>query len=256
MITTRLLRHINALRCLRLLQGGASLSRADMARAMGQTRATVGHAVAELVAEGLVIETETTASGIGRPGVALRLNPEGAQFIGIEIDTRAISALVLNLDMQVIRRYCEPTGDAFADPQAITSRILDIARSLATPQTQGLGLAIPGLVGTEGQIVNAPLLGWRNHPMQALLQADLPDWGVEVVNDAFAFASAELTGEQPPQNLLMVLLAEGIGAAQVAQGRLIAGAHGFAGELGHMRIATTSAAGKFEALAGRQDFRR
>ena len=37
-----------------------------------------------------------------------------------------------------------------------------------------MGLAVPGLVGREGQIVNAPLLGWRNHPMQTALSQVLP----------------------------------------------------------------------------------
>jgi predicted NBD/HSP70 family sugar kinase len=262
MITTRLLRHINALRCLRLLQGGASLSRADMARALGQTRATVGHAVAELAEAGLVLETETTSSpeksAIGRPGVALRLNPGGAQFIGIEIDTRILSGVVLNLDMQVTHREAQPTGPDFHDPAAMTGRIIAMAQRLAgqnPARIHGMALAVPGLVGTQGQIVNAPILGWRNHPMQSALAQALPEtWAIEVVNDAFAFAAAELAGAETPLNLLMVLLAEGIGSAHIAGGRLIAGAHGFAGELGHMRIAVQGRAAKFEALAGAAGF--
>ncbi len=259
MITTRLLRHINALRCLRLLQGGASLSRADMARALGQTRATVGHAVAELTGAGLVLEAEPAANtaektGIGRPGVALRLNPDGAHFIGIEIDTRVLTGVVINLAMQVTNRQTLPTGPDYHDPQAMTARILSLARTLAPDHIHGLGLAIPGLVGTQGQIVNAPILGWRNHPMQSALSAALPDTPIEVVNDAFAFASAELAGAETPLNLLMVLLAEGVGSAHVAGGKVIAGAHGFAGELGHMRISVQGRAAKFEALAGAAGF--
>ncbi len=254
MITTRLLRHINALRCLRLLQGGASLSRADMARALGQTRATVGHAVAELAEASLVLESETAPNGIGRPGVALRLNPEGARFIGIEIDTRAITGLLLNLNMQVTARASIPTGTDYDDPQAMTLRIIALAKSLTADPIHGLGLAIPGLVGKDGQIVNAPILGWRDHPMQAALAQAFPDMPVEVVNDAFAFAAAELAGADTPLNLLMVLLAEGVGSAHIAQGKLIAGAHGFAGELGHMRISLRGQSAKFEALAGAAGF--
>lgn len=256
MITTRLLRHINALRCLRLLQGGAALSRADMARALGQTRATVGHAVAELAEAGLILETETTPVGIGRPGVALTLNPDGAQFIGIEIDTRAITGLVLNLNMQVTARATLPAGPGFHDPQAMTARIVILARSLAAGPIHGLGLAIPGLVGHEGHIINAPILGWRNHPMQTTLREAFPDTPIEVVNDAFAFASAELADAETPLNLLMVLLAEGVGSAHIAHGKLIQGAHGFAGELGHTRIAVQGRSTKFEAMAGAAGFPR
>lgn len=265
MTTTRLLRHVNALRCLRLLQGGQSLSRADMARALGVTRATIGHAVAELTASGLVLEAaeaEPAPARIGRPGVALRLNPEGAHFIGVEIDTRAITAVRLNLDMVVTQRRVEPTGAAFADPQAMTARIVAVARSLAaeTDRITGLGVAVPGLVGRLGEVVNAPLLGWRDFPLQQALTEALPSgWTIEVGNDAFAFASAERATQAAPSSLLMVLLAEGVGSAHLAEGNLIAGAHGFAGELGHMVVAVRDGPGqiraaKFEDMAGAAGF--
>ena len=52
----------------------------------------------------------------------------------------------------------------------------------------------------------------------------------------------------------MVLLAEGIGAALVADGRLIAGAHGFAGELGHMVITVHGRTAPFEDFVGAAGF--
>lgn len=271
MITTRLLRQINAVRCLRLLQAGDGLSRADLARALGQTRATIGHAVAELAEAGLVLEIpEAAPTKPGRPGVALHLNPEGATFIGVEMDARAISAVLLGLDMRVTHRLTELTGQDFSDPAAMQARIAGLAQTLAAEarpkRLHGLGVAVPGLVGREGQVVNAPLLGWRNYPLADGLRHVLPAaWTVAVCNDAFAFASVELAGasldrtemartDQTPSNLLMVLLAEGIGAAHVANGRLVTGAHGFAGELGHMVITVRGRTGKFEDLAGAAGF--
>lgn len=263
MTTTRLLRHVNALRCLRLLQGGQSLSRADMARALGVTRATIGHAVAALTGAGLVLETaETAPARVGRPGVALHLNPQGAHFIGVEIDTRAITAVLVNLSMQVTARRVEPTGPRFRDPAAMTARILAMAGQLArrAGPVAGLGVAVPGLVGRQGQVVNAPILGWRDFPLQHSLAAALPaGWQTLVCNDAFAFASAERAADSTPASLLMVLLAEGVGAAHLSDGRLIAGAHGFAGELGHMILSVPGPpgqgrVGKFEAMAGAAGF--
>ena len=260
MTTTRLLRRMHARHCLRLLQGGQTLSRADMARALGVTRATIGYAVAELTAAGLVLETPAPApTRLGRPGVALRLNPQGALFIGIEMDTRAISGVLLDLNMQVVARKVDPTGDAFHDPQAMLSRLMTVAQGLAA-QTDparliGLGVAVPGLVGRQGQVVNAPLLGWRDFALQANLQRLAPaDWQIDVCNDAFAFASAERAAEAEPQSLLMVLLAEGVGSAYLDEGRMISGAHGFAGELGHMIVSVRGRAGPLEAMAGAAGF--
>ena len=260
MNTTRLLRRMTALQCLRLLQGGQSLSRADMARVLGVTRATIGHAVSELTSARLVLETPTsTPERIGRPGVALRLNPQGALFIGVEIDTRAISAVLLDLTMCVIARKVDPVGDAFQDPQDMVPRILSVAQSLAA-QTDparivGLGVAVPGLVGRHGHVVNAPLLGWRNFAMQAALQAAAPaPWQIDVCNDAFAFASAERSADPEPSSLLMVLLAEGVGSAYLDEGRMVSGANGFAGELGHMIVSVRGRAGALEEMAGAAGF--
>jgi len=258
--TTRLLRRMHARHCLRLLQGGQTLSRADMARALGVTRATIGHAVAELTAAGLVLETPSpTPTRLGRPGVALRLNSQGALFIGIEMDTRAISGVLLDLNMQIVARRVDPTGAAFHDPQAMLPRLMAVAQGLAAQTDQarliGLGVAVPGLVGRQGQVVNAPLLGWRNFALQAELQRLAPaHWQIDVCNDAFAFASAELAAESEPQSLLMVLLAEGVGSAHLDAGRMIGGAHGFAGELGHMIVSVRGRAGPLEAMAGAAGF--
>lgn len=260
MNTTRLLRRMNARQCLRLLQGGQSLSRADMARALGVTRATIGHAVVELAAAGLVLETPTpTPTRLGRPGVAVKVNPQGALFIGVEIDTRAISGVVLDLTMQVVARQVDPSGDAFHDPLAMVPRILAVAQGLAArvdpARLRGLGVAVPGLVGRQGQVVNAPLLGWRDFALQSALQdAAPPSWQMDVCNDAFAFASAEQAANPESDSLLMVLLAEGVGSAYLDEGRLISGAQGFAGELGHMMICVRGKAGPFEAMAGAAGF--
>ena len=118
---------------------------ADMARALGVTRATIGHAVGELTAAGLVLETPTpTPDRIGRPGVALHLNPQGALFIGVEIDTRAISGVLLDLNMQVVARHASPTGEAFHDPQALQAASVRLGQILAEPghrqRIRGIGL--------------------------------------------------------------------------------------------------------------------
>lgn len=251
---------MTARHCLRLLQGGQRLSRADMARALGVTRATIGHAVSELTAAGLVLETPTPKpERIGRPGVALHVNPQGAYCIGVEIDTRAVSAVLLDLNMQVIARKVDPVADLFHDPQAMVARILGVAQGLAAQidpsRLFGLGVAVPGLVGRQGQVVNAPLLGWRDFALQAALRAAAPAaWQIDVCNDAFAFASAEHAADPEPASLLMVLLAEGVGSAYLDEGRMIRGAHGFAGELGHMIVSVRGRVGALEQMAGAAGF--
>src|SRR5262249_12933482 len=78
--TTRLLRDMNARQCLRVLRDKGPLSRAEIARELGTTRATVGNAIRELINSGLVSSADETdeISQVGRPGANVRLEPDGA----------------------------------------------------------------------------------------------------------------------------------------------------------------------------------
>lgn len=255
--TTHLLRHINAMRVLRLLRGGAVLSRAEIARRLGLTRATAGNATAALLTAELVREVETNQSHprVGRPGVGISLNPEGAYAFGVEIGTRQVKMLLLNLAGGVVHQCAEGLHDV-ADPGSVIAqireRLLNLKRTVNADPDRiiGAGVAIPGLVDKTGTVVNAPFLGWRDVAFHSELASGLPEgWMVRVLNDASCFAVVE-SAETPCGDVLLVLLNEGIGGAVVHDGRVQGGGHGYAGEIGHMIITAADRTDTFEMLAG------
>ena len=266
--TSGLLRHINTVRCLRLLKKGDLLSRADMARRLNLTRATIGNAVKELLEKGLVSETIDRSSGgrSGRPGAGLALNPQGAYSVGIDISSHALTAVLVDLNMRVVQKISIPVGP---DLRAVDRAVEEIAlipwRLLAacglSPQCiQGVCVSIPGLVDQQGRVVVAPFLQWRDVPLQAMLSAH-PNlrWPVTICNDANAFANAELCSlhEHDAQNMVLILLTEGLGGAIVQRGQIFAGSHGYAGELGHIVMGASLSASddqSFERLAGHERF--
>lgn len=268
-MTPMLLRHINTARCLRLLRRGAAYSRADLARELGLTRATIGYAVRELIDSGLVVETVDRLEGgrPGRPGSGVCLNPQGAYSIGIEVATTAINAVLVDLEMQVIHRISEPAEygkDDFSNAMdqlvRLPERLLSTT-SIDRSRVQGVCVSVPGLVDRSGRVVVAPFLGWYNVPLRKLMseRAEIT-WPVTVLNDANAFAHAERTmaSELDTQNMLLLLLSEGLGGAIVQRGQILEGAHGYAGELGHMVMGANpgaSAGQSFESLAGYHRFR-
>ena len=268
-MTPMLLRHINTARCMRLLRRGAAYSRADLARELGLTRATIGYAVRELIESGLVVETDDRLEGgrPGRPGSGVCLNPEGAYSIGIEVATTSINAILVDLGMQVIHRISEPAeygkddfDNALEQLVRLPERLLS-ATSIDQSRVQGVCVSVPGLVDRSGKVVVAPFLGWYNVPLKQLMsERDEIAWPVTVLNDAVAFAHAERTmaRELDTQNMLLMLLSEGLGGAIVQRGQILEGANGYAGELGHMVMGVrpgTNADMSFEALAGYHRFR-
>lgn len=266
--TSGLLRHINTVRCLRLLKKGDLLSRAEMARRLNLTRATIGNTMKELLKKGLVSETIDRSSGgrSGRPGAGLALNPQGAYSVGIDISSHALTAVLVDLSMRVVHKISIPIGSDLREVDRAVEEIALIpwrllaASGLNPQRIQGVCVSIPGLVDQQGRVVVAPFLQWRDVPLQAMLSAH-PHlrWPVTICNDANAFANAELYSlhERDAQNMLLILLTEGLGGAIVQRGQIYTGSHGYAGELGHMVMGASLSASDdqaFERMAGHERF--
>ncbi len=114
---------------------------------------------------------------------------------------------------------------------------------------------MPGFIGHDGRVVVAPLPGWRGIDLKSLLGARLPEAErIRVCNDAVAVANAICATASPKdvEDVLLVLLSEGIGSAWIRQGSAVEGANGFAGEISQMIMASTPGKDSMnlQALAG------
>ena len=136
----------------------------------------------------------------------------------------------------VLRRASE-VDDADALVAAIVRVLDELGEGAASRMPVGLGMA--GLVDREGRLRYGPNVGVRETPLAALLAAALgAQRPVRVVNDA----SAAVVGEHRVgaacghRDVVMFTLGTGVGGGVISDGRLLEGAHGFAGELGHLVI--------------------
>jgi predicted NBD/HSP70 family sugar kinase len=111
----------------------------------------------------------------------------------------------------------------------------------ASYRITGIGVAVPGLVnGDDGVVRHAPHLGWRNEPVARML-SEATGYPCQAANDASLGAEAELIfGAGAGQENLIYLNggASGIGGGIIADGQLLRGASGYAGELGHTFVRT------------------
>jgi predicted NBD/HSP70 family sugar kinase len=106
----------------------------------------------------------------------------------------------------------------------------------ASYRITGIGMAVPGLVNRDDGVVrHAPHLGWRNEPVARML-SEATGYPCQAANDASLGAEAELIfGAGAGQRNLIYLNGgpSGIGGGVIADGQLLRGASGYAGELGH-----------------------
>lgn len=241
-------RQMNEARVLKRLLEHGPMTRADLARNLSLTRSTVGNLVTSLTAQYLVIEVDgPTADGptrTGRPGTYVSLNPQFGLFLGLDISARHLRLCAVDLVGNVQHKQTIPVDRAAHAPEHIVEQVggmLDrLVAQLPDPSIiQGLNVSVPGIVDRHGTVLRAPPLDWRVVALRDMLQTRLPDIEIKgLVNDANAFAIADWQKQRALglSDVVYMYLDEGVGGCCISEGRLISGANGFAGEIGHIRV--------------------
>lgn len=233
---------------LRLLRDAGPRSRAGIAADTGLPKPTVTGLVAELVALGLVREGPVLREGaVGRPGTLVHLDGSDLCGIGVEISTSYVHVLAVALDGARAFEHRSALAVAEAGPEPVldtTARaVRDCLAALdrAGGRPVGLTLGVPGVIGrASGTVDYAPALGWRGVPVREGLLARLAGTPLPltVENDAKLAALAEhaLAHGEEAADMVCITGERGIGAGIISGGRLLRGATGFAGEVGHMPL--------------------
>lgn len=236
------MRRRNLSRVMHAVATHGPLSRAAVASRIGLTRAAVSTLVDELIRAGLLDELgPERPSRVGRPGSALAVSGQGPVGIGAEVGVDHLAVCAVDLRGEVRSRAVRQVGNRHRAPEPVLEELSAMVERLSAEVRQaglspaGLAVAVPGLITRDSQrVVRAPNLGWRDIDLAPLLPPHLP---LTVDNEANFGALAELwLGADTPEDFLHVSAEIGIGAALVVDGRLLRGAHGFAGELGHVPV--------------------
>jgi len=218
-------------------QGPAS--RAELARALGVSPALMTQLTKDLLADGLLVELETSPSQGGRPARMLGLVASGGRAIGVKVVADHVAFVEVGIDGSVTRSASEPFDASASTILADLTLLLErfIAGGNDT-RLLGIGVGVPGTVDRQGNgIVDAPNLGWNQVPLGATLRREL-GLPVLVENNVNALAMAErLYGVgRRHESFLVVTIGTGVGAGIVVDGVVLRGFAGGAGEIGHLPV--------------------
>ncbi|MFO7778595.1 MAG: ROK family transcriptional regulator [Nitriliruptoraceae bacterium] len=226
-------RTVNRRSVLHAVASGAAVTRADLARLTGLTRPTISSLVDELSADGLVVELGPGISAGGKRPTLLGIDLAARQVIAIDASVRPFVGILADLSGT---EHATAVAADVADPTDALVGLIEELMAQATAPIAGVGIGSPGLVDEDGTVVEAPHLGWSDHPLRARLETatDLPVW---VANDANAAALAEF-GRLPSERdgLVLVRIGKGIGAGLVLGARPHVGSSAAAGEIGHLVV--------------------
>ncbi len=224
----------------------------------------MGNAVKELLDAGLVwephdSEPDTARRGrSGRPSVGVALKGEGAHFVGLDVSTGSMTAVLLDLAMSVIARISQPIGGDSRDVESVGTQFALLAkeaiRAAGRPGARRRRFRARPHRARRARGGRAAARVARYRPERTARGVVTLAETIRVCNDAVAVANAICATASPKdvEDVLLVLLSEGIGSAWIRQGSVVEGANGFAGEIGQMIMAPTSGKDSMnlQALAG------
>lgn len=135
-----------------------------------------------------------------------------------------------------IRTDQYPKIESFID--ALYNTLLPVMESAEKSNIQGIGIGAPNGNYYTGTIEYAPNLKWKGIIPLAKMIGDKFGLPTALTNDANAAAVGEMTygAARGMKDFIMITLGTGVGSGIVANGQLILGHDGFAGELGHTII--------------------
>lgn len=165
-------------------------------------------------------------------------------FLGIDIGGSSVKVGVVTSEGTVLTHRHSPlavvqTRDAALDQVFEDAHICLRTAGLTPSEVRGVGVAAPGTMDLEAgvllQAVNLP--GWEDLPLRRIAEERLGRPAV-LVNDANAAAYGEywVGAARDARSLMFWTLGTGVGGGIVINGELLQGAHGHAGECGHMII--------------------
>ena len=242
--TVRDLRRSNRSRALWQVFLSGPLTRQEIGVQAGLSPATVSNLVADLVAEGVIIEVGLEDSNGGRPRGLLQVNPEYGYVIGVDVGETAFLVELFDLGLGVRARHLSATDMAVLDPQ---DAICHVASGIRTVIAQsgaeessilGVGVAVPGLVEHRADaVVHGQSVGWEAVPVESMLRG-LVDLPVLVENGAKTLGQAEkwFGAARGTDNAIIVLLGMGLGTCVISNGEVYRGATSSAGEWGHTTV--------------------
>ncbi len=236
--SSEIARDLNRDVVLEIIRARQPISRADLARYSGLQRSTVSLIIEELIAEGWIREGAIARRPRGRRPTLLGLNDDLAMIV---CDIRPVQATVAVVDLngRFLSREALPV---LFDPAATVAQIAACMKKMQAryPQKsfEGVGVSLPGRVDPESQrLIFAPNLKWPPFDIRSAIERGT-GMKVEMDNAANACLLSELWFGRMDgvRNAVLITVSEGIGAGVLANGQMVRGQHGMAGEFGHIPL--------------------
>ena len=161
---------------------------------------------------------------------------------GVDIGGTTVKLGFFDTEGNILEKWEIPTrkelGGKYILPdiaESITNLLME--KGIEKKDVAGVGVGVPGPVDADGVVFKAVNLGWDIFSVSNTL-GDLINLPVKAGNDANVAALGEMWkgGGKGHDDLVAVTLGTGVGGGIIVQGKLLAGATGAGGEIGHIHV--------------------
>jgi predicted NBD/HSP70 family sugar kinase len=232
---------VNRSLVLRALCDHGALSRAELARMSGATRATIGNIVQDLIDAGLVEDLEplTGTGRVGKPARPVWFAPRAGLCGAAALGVGTCEVALVNARGEVLATDEREFDPGARDSSAVAAAVIAGLRRVlprSGDEVLGVGIAVPGVCDpSTGRIIGSGQLpGLRGTDLVDTVAAAVRP-RVLVDNDARAQALGEkwFGDGRGVRSFASVQTGHGLGLGLVLDGVITRGRHGDTGELGH-----------------------
>lgn len=169
---------------------------------------------------------------------------ENGIYIGMDIGGTKIYIILMKPDGTILYEEKLPTTGDTAEIAGIVRETLS-KNGFSENDVIALGAGVPGSVRKGGIVNKSTALGWKDHPLKDLLEAEFP-FPVAVGNDTNLMAYGEncFGAGGRVENMIFLAFGTGIGCGIIADGHLLLGKTGRAAEVGYLLSAADVKAGR------------
>jgi predicted NBD/HSP70 family sugar kinase len=224
-----------------MLRKHGRLSQTQLCRMAGIGSSTASTIVARLREKGLVNETRGISQRRGPKPTILELNPDCRYVIAVEINPSYLYIGLFDFLGSLVDKIRITLG-----PDHSTRHVLDLLSAnvpailnrneLDDAKVLGAGVTLSGSVMSEGRVSLSSPMGWKDVPLKEELSSFFSFPVTVHSNRVRLLAEFALNPELASKNILYLNLANGVDSTIYMDGRLVFGATGRYGEIGHIVI--------------------
>ena len=236
--SSQVARDINRDVVLELIRTKQPISRADLSRLSGLRPSTISAIVEQLVNEKWICEGPAARLPRGRRPTLLSLNADMVILVS-DVRPNQVIIAVVDLNGRFLSRETLPlVKDPVRGVENIIAAMKRMISNYPDRSFEGIGISLPGRVDPSTQrLILAPNLSWSDYDIKRAIERKIP-LQIEMDNAANACLLSELWfGHMDGiREAVLVTISEGVGSAILANGHLVTGKSGLAGEFGHVPI--------------------